>query len=249
MIENENSYMSGASELGESAANAIDVEFVRERTEEVFLDYSLRLDELQTSQAYEIAKRLLDICGAIVGLVLLGLLLPLIVFFIFLEDGGPIFYRHVRIGRYSQSFVTYKLRSMIVGADDYLRMHPELLQVWQKNGKLEKDPRVTRVGNILRSTSIDELPQMLNVLRGEMSLVGPRAIQLSEVSHFGELIELRQTVKPGVTGLWQVSGRSMTSYEQRCVLDCIYVMNRSFWMDLRILFKTILIVILGKGAY
>jgi exopolysaccharide production protein ExoY len=87
------------------------------------------------------------------------------------------------------------------------------------------------------------------VLRGEMSLVGPRAIQLSEVSHFGELIELRQAVKPGVTGLWQVSGRSMTSYEQRCVLDCIYVMNRSFWMDLRILLKTILIVILGKGAY
>ncbi len=241
--------MSGVSKHGESAVNAVDAEFVRERAEEIFLDYSLLLDEPQTSPAYEIAKRLLDICGAIVGLVLLALLLPIIAFFILLEDGGPIFYRHACVGLYGQSFMSYKLRSMIVGADDYLRMHPELLQVWQKNGKIEKDPRITRVGNILRSTSIDELPQMLNVLRGEISLVGPRAIQFSEVSHFGELIELRQTVKPGVTGLWQVSGRSMTSYEQRCVLDCIYVMNRSFWMDLRIILKTILVVLLGKGAY
>lgn len=241
--------MSGVSKHGESAVNAVDAEFVREQAEEIFLDYSLLLDEPQTSQAYEIAKRLLDICGAIIGLVLLALLLPIIAFFILLEDGGPIFYRHACVGQYGQSFMSYKLRSMIVGADDYLRMHPELLQVWQKNGKIEKDPRITRVGNILRSTSIDELPQMLNVLRGEMSLVGPRAIQFSEVSHFGELIELRQTVKPGVTGLWQVSGRSMTSYEQRCVLDCIYVMNRSFWMDLRIILKTILVVLPGKGAY
>jgi exopolysaccharide production protein ExoY len=241
--------MSRVSKHGESAVNVVDAEFVREGAEEIFLDYSLLLDEPQTSQAYEIAKRLLDICGAIVGLVLLALLLPIIAFFILLEDGGPIFYRHACVGQYAQSFMSYKLRSMIVGADDYLRTHPELLQVWQKNGKIEKDPRITRVGNILRSTSIDELPQMLNVLRGEMSLVGPRAIQFSEVSHFGELIELRQTVKPGVTGLWQVSGRSMTSYEQRCILDCIYVMNRSFWMDLRIILKTILVVTHGKGAY
>jgi undecaprenyl-phosphate galactose phosphotransferase len=177
------------------------------------------------------------------------LLLPIIIPSIWWEDRGPIFYQHVRVGQYNRPFITYKFRSMRADANDYLEQHPELLEAWKQNGKLEDDPRVTRVGSFLRRTSLDELPQLLNVLRGEISLVGPRPIQFSEVDRFGELIVLRQMVKPGLTGLWQVSGRSMTDYEQRAVLDCTYVMNHSFWIDVLILFKTIPVVIHGVGAY
>jgi exopolysaccharide production protein ExoY len=220
-----------------------------EHTQDIFFAYNILLEEPHTSQVYEFFKRLLDICGALMGLFVLVLLIPLIAFLVFLEDRGPIFYAHERIGRHSQPFITYKLRSMLVDADAYLKAHPELFESWKKIGKLESDPRITRIGNFLRRTSLDELPQMVSVLRGEMSLVGPRAIQFSEIERFGELIKLRQTVKPGMTGLWQVSGRSMTDYEQRSILDCTYVMNRSFWIDAHILLKTIPAVFHGVGAY
>lgn len=207
------------------------------------------LVEPRIARTYQIAKRVLDICGSLVGLVFLALLLPIIALLIVREDRGPIFYRQLRVGQYGHPFFTYKLRSMRADADDYLKKHPELMTAWHKIGKLPNDPRITGIGRFLRRTSLDELPQMLNVLRGEMSLVGPRAIQFSEIGAFGEFFKLRQMAKPGVTGLWQVSGRSMTNYEQRCVLDCIYVMDRSFWMDMRILIKTLPAVIGGVGAY
>ncbi len=211
----------------------------------VFLDF---LMEPQVSRTYQVAKRMLDICGALIGLVLLALLLPIVALLIVCEDRGPIFYRQMRVGQDGKPFFIYKLRSMIAGADDYLAKYPELLEAWQQSGKLHDDPRVTRIGSFLRRTSLDEFPQMLNVLRGEMSLVGPRAIQFSEVPNFGELLGLRQMAKPGLTGLWQVSGRSITDYEQRCILDCMYVTERSFWMDLHILVKTLPVVIKGVGA-
>lgn len=207
------------------------------------------LVEPQITRTYQGAKRVLDICGALVGLVLLALMLPIIALLIVCEDRGPIFYRQIRVGQYGNPFYTSKLRSMRVDADGYLKEHPDLLAAWHRNGKLRNDPRITRIGRFLRRSSLDELPQMLNVLRGEMSLVGPRAIQFSEVAAFGEIFELRQMAKPGLTGLWQISGRSMTSYEQRCVLDCKYVMDRSFWMDMCIMFKTLPVVIRGVGAY
>lgn len=205
--------------------------------------------ELQISRAHQIAKRGLDICGALVGLAILALLLPIVALLIWLEDRGSVFYQHVRVGQFGRPFITYKFRSMVTDADDYLARNPKLSEAWKNRGKLKNDPRITRVGRFLRHTSIDELPQLLNVLRGEVSLVGPRAIQFSEVDRFGELFELRQMVKPGLTGLWQVSGRSMADYEQRAVLDCIYVMDRSFWMDVFILFKSIPVIIQGVGAY
>jgi undecaprenyl-phosphate galactose phosphotransferase len=211
--------------------------------------YDERPEGMQASQTYRFSKRWLDVCGAIVGLIILALLLPIIGLLILWEDQGPIFFQHVRVGRYGQPFVTYKFRTMMVNADEYLTHHPELQEAWKKCGKLDDDPRVTRVGRFLRRTSIDELPQLLNVLCGEMSLVGPRAIQFCEVNRFGELIELRQKVKPGLTGLWQVSGRSMTGYEQRAILDCIYVIECSFWIDLLILLKTVPAVIYGVGAF
>jgi undecaprenyl-phosphate galactose phosphotransferase len=138
---------------------------------------------------------------------------------------------------------------MMVNANEYLARNPELLALWKENGKLVNDPRVTRIGRFIRSTSIDELPQLLNVLRGEMSLIGPRFVQFSEVDRFGELIKLRQLVKPGLTGLWQVSGRSQLNYEQRAILDSIYVLECSFFTDMLILVKTVPSVIKGVGAY
>ncbi len=210
--------------------------------------YNRLLEESRISSAYSIAKHVLDICGALVGLVVLALLFPILAMLICWEDRGHIFYKQTRVGQYGQPFVTYKFRTMIVDADGYMARYPDLLEAWRKGGKLKNDPRITRIGGFLRRTSLDELPQVLNILRGEMSLVGPRAIQFSEIEAFKDLIELRQTVKPGLTGLWQVSGRSMTDYEQRCILDCTYVLDRSFWLDVEILLRTLPAVINGIGA-
>lgn len=201
------------------------------------------------SETYQITKRCLDICVALIGLALLAVLLPILGLLIFLEDHHAIIYKQQRVGLHGRLFTTYKLRTMVVDADDYLARHPELQIAWQQKGKLSHDPRITRIGKFLRRTSLDELPQLLNVLRGEMTLVGPRAIQSSELAAFGELSQLRQKVKPGLTGLWQVSGRSSTTYQQRCVLDCIYVIECSLWADILILIKTIPAVLCARGAY
>ncbi len=203
----------------------------------------------QAVKNYQFIKRGIDIGVSLLGLLLLLLLLPFIAILISWEDRGPIFYKQERIGQYGRPFQTYKLRSMVVNADEYLARHPGLLQAWQHNGKLQDDPRITRIGKFLRHTSLDELPQVMNVLRGDMSLVGPRAIQAAEVAAFGELGELRQMVKPGITGLWQISGRSHTTYEQRILLDCTYVLECSIAIDLYILTRTLPVVIHGEGAY
>lgn len=205
--------------------------------------------EPQTSHLYLKLKRAMDICGALAGLLLLALLLPLLALLIWYEDGGPVFYTQVRVGQHGRPFSLYKLRTMMVSADAYLAQRPDLLRAWQNNGKLYDDPRITRIGRFLRRTSIDELPQVWNVLQGDMSLVGPRAIQFSEVDAFHELLAMRQQVKPGLTGLWQISGRSTTSYEQRNVLDCTYVMECSLCLDILILCKTLPVVFCHPGAY
>jgi len=206
-------------------------------------------DLRRTQRVSQMAKRGLDICGALVGLLLLALLLPVLALLIWWEDRGAIFYTQVRVGRHGRPFSMYKFRSMIMDADAHMARHPELLAAWRKSGKIQNDPRITRIGAFLRSTSLDELPQVLNILRGEMSQVGPRAIQFSEQAFFGELMELRQSVRPGLTGLWQISGRSTTDYEQRCILDCIYVIEWSFWSDIDILCRTLPIVTHGIGAF
>jgi lipopolysaccharide/colanic/teichoic acid biosynthesis glycosyltransferase len=201
------------------------------------------------SQTYYITKRCLDICVALIGLALLAMLLPILGLLIFLEDHHAIIYKQQRVGLHGRLFTTYKLRTMVVDADDYLARHPELQEAWKQKGKLSQDPRITRIGRFLRRTSLDEFPQFWNVLRGEMTLVGPRAIQPSELVAFGELSQLRLKVKPGLTGLWQVSGRSCTTYQQRCILDCIYANECSLWADMLILIKTIPAVLYARGAY
>jgi exopolysaccharide production protein ExoY len=200
------------------------------------------------SWTYLLLKRGIDICVALLGIFVLALLLPLIIPCILWEDGGPIFYEQLRVGRYGKLFRIYKIRSMIVNADNYLLYDPVLLSIWQQRGKLQYDPRVTRVGRLLRRTGLDELPQMLNVLFGEMSLVGPRAVQMSELVAFGELNELRLLVKPGLTGLWQVSDRSTTTYIQRGLLDCTYMVECSVLADFYILYKTFSAIVYGSGA-
>jgi lipopolysaccharide/colanic/teichoic acid biosynthesis glycosyltransferase len=201
------------------------------------------------SPLYDPAKRLMDIVGAAVGLVAAAPVLGAAALAIKLDDGGPIVHRRRILGLGGRQVDAFKLRTMRVDADAWLARHPELLAEYQKNIKLQDDPRITRVGKILRKLSIDELPQLVNVLRGEMSLVGPRMIHPSEYERFGSFGPRRLTVKPGVTGLWQVSGRQSVDYDQRVELDRRYIETRSLLGDISILLRTVPAVLFGRGAH
>jgi Undecaprenyl-phosphate galactose phosphotransferase WbaP len=188
----------------------------------------------------------------IIGLLMLPVI-GLIALLIKLDSPGPIFYGQTRIGRGGRYFRAWKFRTMQRNADEilahYLYTHPEMKSCWERDHKLKHDPRITRVGRILRRTSLDELPQLLNVLKGEMSLVGPRPIVDQEVWRYAEKFELYTKVLPGITGLWQVSGRNDTTYEERVNLDAYYVRNWSVWLDIYIMARTVWVVIVGDGAY
>lgn len=166
---------------------------------------------------------------------------------------GAILYKAKRLGKNGKIFFVYKFRTMKIGADKYLEKYlednPEAKKEWNQSFKLKKDPRVTWVGNLLRRTSLDELPQLFNVLRGEMSLIGPRPIVEGEKEYYADKYEMVSKVKPGITGLWQVSGRSGLDYEERVELDCYYLMNWNVWLDIFILLKTVKEVLFCKGAY
>jgi Undecaprenyl-phosphate galactose phosphotransferase WbaP len=200
-----------------------------------------------------IIKRCVDIVSVVVGLLLFWWIFASIALAVKLSSPGPIFYGQRRIGRFGREFTAWKFRSMVKDADailaGYLQAHPELRAEWERDHKLKDDPRVTWIGRILRRTSLDELPQLWNILRGEMSLVGPRPIVQDEVAKYGERFALYQKVRPGLSGLWQVSGRNDVTYGERVALDCYYVRNWSVWLDLVILARTVRVVLLGKGAY
>jgi Undecaprenyl-phosphate galactose phosphotransferase WbaP len=170
-----------------------------------------------------------------------------------LDSPGPVFYSQIRIGRSGRKFSVYKFRTMVQNADrvlqDYLDKSPELKAEWLATHKLKQDPRVTRLGALLRKSSLDELPQLWNIFIGDMSLVGPRPIVDAEVEKYGKCFDLYIQVRPGLTGLWQVSGRNNTTYERRVELDEYYVRNRSLKLDLQILLKTALVVLKRDGAY
>lgn len=201
------------------------------------------------SRLYEFAKRTLDILGSAAGLVVLAPILALIALCIKLEDRGPIIYRRRIVGRDGVPLEALKFRTMIPDADAYLLEHPVLMTEYSANVKLRTDPRITRIGTVLRHTSMDELPQLVNVLFGEMSLVGPRMIHPSEEPRYGPLAVARCRVRPGITGLWQVSGRQELSYAQRVALDRYYLRHRSFWLDMRILASTAGVLLRRTGAY
>ncbi len=201
--------------------------------------------------------QLLKVCLNMLLTLVSGLLIfPLILvcaLAIKLDSHGPVFYGHTRIGKGRQHFTAWKFRSMYLDSDrilaEYLQAHPEMQEEWKQERKLKDDPRITRVGKFLRRTSLDELPQLWNVLLGEMSLVGPRPIVDDEVPLYGDKFDLYLKVLPGITGLWQVSGRSDTTYNQRVKLDEYYVRNWSVWLDIYILTKTIWVALRAKGAY
>ena len=199
------------------------------------------------------AKRAMDLLITCLGLPVVGLTLAFLGVLVRLESPGPVFFGHRRVGRSSIAFPAWKLRTMYVDADELL--HQALLQddvlreEWRRHRKLRRDPRITRLGRFLRKTSLDELPQLWNVLRGEMSLVGPRPIVEEEIDGYGPEFSLYCKVTPGITGLWQVSGRNMVTVRDRVRLDSYYVRNWSFWLDLHILARTTKAVLSGQGAY
>ena len=198
-------------------------------------------------------KRLLDLVAVLVGGTLFLPILAAIALLVRLDSPGSPFYGHRRIGKRGENFKTWKFRTMISGADrvlqDYLAGNPASRKEWEATQKLKNDPRVTRIGCLLRKLSLDELPQLWNVLKGEMSLVGPRPIVDDEVRHYSEGYKLYTQVTPGITGLWQVSGRSDTGYIDRVRLDEYYVRNWSIWLDIYILIRTIWVVLRRDGAY
>lgn len=194
------------------------------------------------------AKRLIDIVGASVGIVLLSPVLIAAAVMVKLSDGGPILYRRRVVGRAGE-FDAFKIRTMRMDADRILKQDPQLRAEYERNFKLRHDPRVTTVGATLRRYSLDELPQLFNVLFGEMSLVGPRMITAPELQKYGDQQSLLRTVKPGLTGYWQVNGRQQTSYGERVAMDKYYIENWSLWLDLKILFVTPSRVLKAEGAY
>lgn len=201
-----------------------------------------------------LAKNVFDFSLTAVGTICISPLLIYIAYRIKKEDPGPIFFAHERIGKNGKPFPCYKFRSMVTNSQEmlqqYLADNPAAKEEWEREFKLKNDPRVTPIGKMLRRTSLDELPQIFNVLRGEMSLVGPRPVIQEELDkYYGETAKLYCTVKPGITGLWQVSGRSDTTYDERVAMDESYINNRSLLGDIVILWKTIGVVALKKGAY
>ena len=203
---------------------------------------------------YKVVKRLIDILGGLVGCVLL---VPITVAVyiarkVLKEDDGPMFYEHLRYGKDGKKFRIYKFRSMCIDADkrlkEYLEQNEEARIEFEENHKLKDDPRITKLGKFIRKTSIDELPQFVNVLKGDMSLIGPRPIVDGEIEKYGENKEKFLSVKPGLTGYWAANGRSDIAYEERMKMELYYVDNISFKLDIQIFFKTIISVIKKEGA-
>ncbi|SHI13506.1 Sugar transferase involved in LPS biosynthesis (colanic, teichoic acid) [Clostridium collagenovorans DSM 3089] len=199
--------------------------------------------------AYNIIKRFFDVIIASLALVILSPVFIIIFICIKVDSSGPAVFGHTRIGENGKLIKVYKFRSMVENAEEVLRnFTAEQKKEFEKNFKLENDPRITKVGNFLRKTSLDELPQLFNIILGNMSIVGPRPIIKKEIQKYGEYADKLFSVKPGLTGYWQANGRSDTSYEERVQMDMFYIDNRSISMDVKIIFKTIISVIKKEGA-
>lgn len=198
---------------------------------------------------YDIVKRGIDVMIGIIGLIVCLPIFVIIAILIKIDSKGPIFFKHKRIGKYGNKLEIYKFRTMIQNAEEAMNnFTEEQKKEFAENFKLENDPRVTRVGKILRKTSLDELPQIINILKGEMSIIGPRPIVKNELEKYGKDKNKFLSVAPGLTGYWAANGRSDVSYEERIALELYYVDNRCLTMDLKIFMKTISSVLKGRGA-
>ena len=221
--------------------------------DDVILETQVKQEEIVSNKKiiYKTIKRFVDIIGGLVGVVILIPVTAIlyIVNKISKENKGPLFFDQLRIGKDGKEFKLYKYRSMVMHADEklweYLNENEEAREEYHKYKKLKDDPRITKLGNFLRKTSLDELPQLINVLKGEMSLVGPRPYLYREKEDMGSKYQQIITVKPGLTGLWQVSGRSDVDFNERLEIDIKYIKDRSLWLDLKILLKTFFRVVRG----
>ena len=198
---------------------------------------------------YEISKRIIDITGSLCGLVLLFPVFCAVAIAVKATSRGPVLFRQRRLGKGGEVFWCYKFRTMVVNAEQLLQTTDQLRDLFHENYKLKNDPRMTPLGALLRKTSLDELPQLFNILCGSMSLIGPRPIVIPERAKYHEFGDKLLTVKPGLGGYWQVYGRSDTTYEQRVQMDMTYIDQRSLLLDLKLLFLTFYAVWKRQGAY
>jgi len=223
------------------------------KTENVISVSSKKKPEPRGSQQYFFLKRCVDITGALIGLVITSpIFIVISMLYLVGENKGPVFFCQTRVGQNGRLFKIYKFRSMIVNAEVVLKNDKVLFEKYLKNNyKLEpeEDPRITTLGEFLRKTSLDELPQLINVLKGDMSLVGPRPVIQEELKEYGNRLEDFLAVKPGVTGYWQICGRSNVGYPERADLEFYYIDHKGIKMDVTIFVKTLLLVISRKGAY
>lgn len=199
------------------------------------------------------AGRFLDLGIALVGTVALLPMMLLVAVLILIDGRGPVLFRHLRIGQGGRCFLVLKFRTMAVDGDQILRQYlienAEAAAEWARDHKLRNDPRVTPLGSFLRRSSLDELPQLFNVIAGHMSIVGPRPIVEAEIERYGQFFEAYCSVRPGITGIWQVSGRNDISYERRVQMDALYARQKSILLDLRLIFATIPAVLARRGSY
>ncbi len=200
-------------------------------------------------KAYDVVKRIIDIVLGTIGMIICLPIFIIIAILIKTDSKGPVFFKHTRVGKNGKVLKIYKFRTMVQNAEELIKSFtPEQKKEFEENFKLENDPRVTKVGRILRKTSLDELPQIINILKGEMCIIGPRPIIESELEKYGKNKNKFLSVAPGLTGYWAANGRSDVSYEERMALELYYVDHRSLWLDLKIFVKTIGSVLTGRGA-
>ena len=219
-------------------------------TEEILMLHMRNNLAMRRNRIY---KRIFDLVCTICGGLLILPIVAIVALLVAIDNKGNVIFAHRRIGKDGKEFPCYKFQSMVPNAQeilqDYLAKNPKARKEWEESFKLTNDPRVTKLGGFLRKTSLDELPQLWNVIKGDMSLVGPRPIVRKEIERYGEYFREYSMVLPGITGMWQASGRSDTTYEERVAMDTWYVRNWSVWLDIMYLAKTFTAVIFGKGAY
>lgn len=218
--------------------------------ERVKKDYSkVEISDIPNKKVYKVIKRVIDIILSFMGLIILSPIFLIIAIAIKIDSKGPVFFAHNRLGKNGKNINIYKFRTMCDHAEDMIKdFNDEQKREFKENYKLSNDPRITKVGAVLRKTSLDELPQMLNILKGDLSIIGPRPIIEEEIEKYGPNKAKFLSVKPGLTGYWQANGRSNTSYEDRIKMELYYVDNMSLWLDIKLFFKTILVVIKKDGA-
>lgn len=226
------------------------------RIDSIDFDETLKLSQTSTKQELKnldiysrYIKRIIDILISLVALVILSPVFLIIGLSIKIESKGPVFFVHKRVGKYGKIIGMYKFRTMVQNAEELIKeFTPEQMKEFKENFKLENDPRITKVGKFLRKTSLDELPQLINILKGELSIIGPRPVIEEELEKYGENKSKFLSVTPGLTGYWAANGRSNTTYEQRMDMELYYIDNMSWKMDVKIFFKTIISVLKKEGA-